>query len=364
MKNKVVKSQDGKMVVRYDEVTHVCAVTNIYPFVQYLLLLDDDTVFHHTYYFFNETLPQRVIEKMPCTMYRLRNRSIKNKILKRINKIRLRFFKYQIFPFLRNAEIFSYDLPYLNLCIGKRPYSLLADAPNWLTMLGQEGSHEYIKNKKHADSLIGKLEKVFFGDLYVHFHGQNSQCKAVYLTEENTSPVLQGKEVYINSLPSLWEKASDVKKQFIMDLFDIKQEDITTLSSKPNVFFSQPIMDAFGLSEEEYLSVLENIFKYYPSDSLIIKTHPRDKYDYKKHFPEISLFTKPVNSQLLYILGWNPKKVITICSTAVEIFPETIECDYFGFNVHPKMEKCADAFYKPFRKVNFINKSHSECERY
>lgn len=355
MKNTVYKSQDGKLQVRSDEVTHVCVVTNIYPFLQYVLLMDDATVFHHTYYFFNETLPKGVVEKLPCSVYRHHNRSIQEKILKRINKIRLRFFKYQIFPFLKTAEIFSYDLPYLNLCIGKRSYSLLADAPNWLTLLGQEHSQEYIRNKRHADSFKGRLERMVYGDLYVHFQGQNPQCKAVYLTEENTSPVLQGKEVHVNSFTSLWNLSSDAKKQFILELFDVDNEDLKFLSSKPNLYFSQPLMKDCRMTEEEYRLVLVKIFQNYPSDSLIIKAHPRDTFDYKKHFPNISLFTKPINSQLLHIVGLCPERVITICSTAIEAFPETTECDFYGIHVHPKIEAFFDDNYKPSRKVNYIH---------
>lgn len=353
MKNRIIKSQDGKLEMKYDAVTHVCVAPNIYPFLQYFLLLEDDIVLHHTYYFFNDTIPASVIKKLPCEMFKYVNRSLKDKILKRVNKIKLRFFKNQIYPFLKNAEIFAYDIPYLSLCIGERPYSLLADAPNWVTLLCQEHSQEYIRNKRHAKSLLGKLEGLFFGDLYIHFHGHNQQCKAIYLTEENTAPVLKGKKVRVNSMSSLWTQASDAKKQFIMDLFDITDEDITLLSSRPNIFFSQPIIEVFKLSEEEYLSVLVNIFRNYPYDSLIIKTHPRDKFDYKKHFPEIRVFTKPISSQLLQILGLSPKKVITIASTAIEAFPETVECDYYGIHVHPKIERCVDNYFKPFRKVNF-----------
>ncbi|MBR6929048.1 MAG: hypothetical protein IKH61_02335 [Bacteroidales bacterium] len=353
MKNKIIKSQDGKFELKFDEVTHVCIAPNIYPFLQYFLLMEDDIAFHHTYYFFSDTIPMSVIKQLPCWRIKFVNRSIKDKVLKRINKIKLRFFKYQIYPFLKNAEIFAYDIPYLSLCIGKRPYSLLADAPNWVTLLCQEHSHEYIRNKKHANSLLGKMEGLFFGDLYIHFHGQNHQCKAIYLTEDNTAPVLEGKEVYINSMTSLWNQASDAKKQFIMKLFDITNEDIAILSSRQNIFFTQPIIEVFKLSEEEYLSVLVKIFQNYPSDSLIIKTHPLDKFDYKKHFPEIRLFTKPISSQLLQILGLSPAKVITIASTAIEAFPETVECDFYGFRILPKIEKSVDDNYKPFRKVNF-----------
>lgn len=353
MKNTVYKSQDGKSQVWSDEVTHVCVAPNIYPFLQFFLLMDDNTVFHHTYYFFNDTIPQSIVNQLPCSVFKYINRSIKDKILKRINKIRLRFFINRIYPFMKSAEIFAYDIPYLSLCIGKRPYNLLADAPNWITLLCQEHSQEHLRIMRHANSLVGKIERWFFGDLYIHYHGQNPQCKAIYLTEENTALVLQGKEVHIDSMSSLWGRASDTKKRYIMNLFDIKKEDVAFISSKPIVFFSQPLMKDCRMSEEEYRSVLIRIFQNYPLDGMIIKTHPRDTFDYNKYFPEIYIFSKPISSQILYLVGLRPERVVTICSTAIEAFPETIECDYYGIHVHPKIEAFFDEHYKPNRKVNY-----------
>jgi hypothetical protein len=354
LNNKVIKSKDGKIEVRYDEVTHVCIAPSLYPLLQYLLLLDDGIIFHQTCYFVNEVIPENVRKQLPCVYNNYFGKKFSQKVLRRLTKLRLRFFKYWDYPFLKSADIYALDIPYLSLCIGNRSYSSLSDAPNWLTLNMQKSSAEYLRQQKHSNSIIGKIQSLVFGNLFVHYLGDNQQCKAFYLTEENSSFILKGKDVHVQSLASLYSKATEKKKQFIMGLFDISRNEIEFLNSRPNLFFSQPLMNDCGLTEEEYVDVLTKIFHHYPSKSIIIKTHPRDNFDYTKHFPEMIVFSKPINSQLLCLMEITPQKIITVSSTAIEGFPETIECDYYGIIVHPKVEKYFGNNFKPKRKVNLI----------
>lgn len=353
MYKKTAKSRDGNIEVGYDEITHVCVAPNLYPLLQYILLMDDDIVFHHTYYFLNDSVPERMCNSLPCSVYKYVNKSIRDKIMKRVNKIKLRFFKYHCFPFLKHADIYAYDIPYVSLCIGNRPYKLLADSPNWMTLNVQRNSSSYLREQKHARSFSGRIQRFVFGNLYVHYHGENEQCQTIYLTEENTSPVLEGKKVHIKSLDSLWANASEVKKDFIQKCFNITNEDISLLQSRPNIFFSQPLCKDCGMTETEYVSVIQGIFQNYSEKDLIVKTHPRDTFNYKKYFPEVKVFAKPVSSQILMAMGLSPKRIITICSTAIEGFPESVECDYYSANVHPKVLAFIGKEYKPTRKVNF-----------
>lgn len=99
--------------------------------------------------------------------------------------------------------------------------------------------------------------------------------------------------------------------------------------------------------------MIQGIFQNYPEKDLIVKTHPRDTFNYKKYFPEVKVFAKPVSSQTLMAMGLSPKRIITICSTAIEGFPESVECDYYSANVHPKVLAFIGKEYKPTRKVNF-----------
>lgn len=351
--DKNCKQQLEKFGLRVEDITHVCIAPTLYPLLQYILLMEDDVAFKHTFYFVNELIPENVRTKLPSYYFNYFDKEFTQKLSRRVMKLKLRFFKYTDFPFLKTAEIFAYDLPYGSLCIGKRPYNLLPDAPNCLTLNSQTNSQEFIRMQNHASTWIGKLQRFVFGDMFVHYFGYNSQCKAIYLTEENTTPVLEGKKVEVQSLSSLWEKASEMKKVFLMGLFDLTQNDIALVNSRPNLFFSQPLMKDCGLTESEYVTVLEKIFQNYPSGSVIVKTHPRDKFDYAQHFPDVVVFSKPISSQFLYLMGATHQRIITISSTAIEGVPETIECDYYGVHIHPKLEQFFGDNYKPLRTVNF-----------
>ena len=331
----------------------MCIAPTLYPLLQYLLLMDDDIAFRHTFYFVNELIPEKARQKIPCKCYNYFGKSTAQKFNRRWQKFRIRFFKHIDFPFLKKVEFFGNDIPYGSLLIGKSSYNLLPDAPNCLTLNSQYNSAEFLRMQNKANSLIGRLQRLVFGDIFVHYFGYNRQCKAVFMTEENTSPTLEGKTVQIHSLQSQWDSASEEKKNFIMGLFDITDNDIMILKTRPNLFFSQPFINDCGLTETEYTNVLAQIFKNYPSNSIIIKTHPRDHFDYAKHFPDIIIFSKPISSQLIVLMGVTPQKIITITSTAIEGFPESVECDYYGIHIHPKIEHYFGENYKPKRIVNY-----------
>ena len=152
----------------------------------------------------------------------------------------------------------------------------------------------------------------------------------------------------------MYEKSSVQKRQFLVDLFGITREEIYLFNQYPNLFFSQPLLNDCDMTEEEYVELLQKIFRHYPTGSTIIKTHPRDDFDYAKHFPEIAVFSKSINSQFLYLIGLKPKRIITIASTAIEGFPESIECDYYGTSMHPKVENFLGSNVLPNRKVNYM----------
>lgn len=352
--NRHCKKQLEKFGMKVEDVTHVCIAPNFFPLLQYLLLMSEDVILHHTYYFIVDSMPPSIKTNIPCSTYLFGKASLLNEIRKRFQKLIFRFIKYWQFPFLKKANLFAYDLPYLNLLIGKRNYRLLSDAPNWLTLNMQEHSAEYKRQLQKTSSLKGKIQKLVFGNLFINYYGNNKQCNVVYLTEENTSPILTGKQIIINPLQELWMGASYAKQEFIKKLFDISNDDIKLLNSRPIIFFSQPLMGDCHLTEAEWIQINKMIFNHYDHNKLLIKTHPRDTFNYKKHFPNIEIYNKIVNAQLLSLVGVTPEKIATICSTAIEAFPESIECDYYGTGVHPKIMNYLGKDYKSHRKVNAI----------
>ena len=353
MKDKFYISKDGSLKLCNSEITHVCVAPSLFPLLQYLLLVDEETARQHTYYFFNDVIPAPIRDRLVCTCYyRYPDSSLWIAIKKRLHKLRIAFFKNIEYPFLKKARIFAFD--YIDLClyIRNRPYEMLSDAPQCFTYNMQADSEEYLRQLARRHTLTWWVQKIIYGDVYVDYYGNNKWCQLVHLTEENISPILKDKKICIQSLEYLWSTASQEKKQFILSLFGVTNEDIKILSSKPIIFFSQPLREDCGLSNVEYYDLLKRLFSHYSKQDIIIKTHPRDKFDYSKYFPEISVYSKSVNSQLLQLLGLTPKKVVTFCSSAVEAFPESVECDCYGTNVHPNVQ----AFFGDYKLKRLVNR--------
>lgn len=353
MKDKFYISKDGSLKLHNSEITHVCVAPSLFPLLQYLLLEDETTAKKHTYYFFNDVIPASIRDRLVCTCYfRHPDSSIWIAIKKRLHKLRIAFFKNIEYPFLKKARIFAFD--YIDLClyIGNRPYEMLSDAPQCFTYNMQEDSEEYIRQLARRHTFTWWVQKIIYGDVYVDYYGNNKWCQLIHLTEENISPILHKKKINIQSLEALWSLASREKKQFILSLFDITDEDIRILSSKPIIFFTQPLREDCRLTDTEYCDLLNRLFSHYVKRDIIIKTHPRDKFDYSKYFPEIPVYSKSVNSQLLQLLGLAPKRVVTFCSSAVEAFPESVECDYYGTDVHPSVQ----AFFGDYKLKRQVNR--------
>jgi len=351
---KVYKSEDGLLRIPSSAITHVCVTPSLFPFLQYLLLVEEEIAREHTYYFFTDVIPITIRKRLACTCYfQHPDSSIYLALKKRLHKLAIAFFKTLKYPFLKTAHIYAFDYPVLCLYIGNRKYHMLSDAPQCFTYNMQADSDEYRRQITRRHSFLWWIQKFIYGDIYSDYYGNNKWCQVIHLTEENQSPILENKNISIQSLENLWSTSSDSKKQFVLSLFDITQEDIKLLSSRPILFFSQPLKDDCNLSEDEYFSILNRLFSHYKTQDILIKTHPRDKFDYAKYFPEIPVYSKSVNSQLLQLIGLIPKKVVTFFSSAVEAFPESVECDYYGTDFHAKvLAKYGD--YQLNRSVNKV----------
>lgn len=338
MREKVYTSNDGLLQLRSSDITHVCIAPSLFPLLQYLLLVDENVAKNHTYYFFSNVVPLSIVNQLVCSYYiQQPDSSLLVALKKRIHKLRIAFFKKMDFPFLRTARIFAFDYPVLCAYIGNRPYEMLSDAPQCFTYNMREQSEEYQRQIKRRHTFIWWLQKIVYGDVYVDYYGNNKWCKVIHLTEENQSPILEAKKTCIQSLEELWCTAPETKKLFILSLFNITKYDIQYINSKPIIFFSQPLIEDCKLSEKEYCNILERLFNHYNKSEILVKTHPRDKFNYTKYFPEIAVFSKSVNSQLLHLLGHTPQRVVTFFSSAVEVFPDTVECDFYGTHIHPSV---------------------------
>ena len=351
MKTKKIISADGELTVVCDEVRQVCIAASCYPLLQYLLLFDLPTTSAHTCYFTGYAVSREISSHLPAVHIPLALSGKRLAPRRWLYKFALRFYKYR-YPFLRKAKIFALDNAFASPLIGRRCYSLLSDGPMCMTNNMQPDSKEYLKQLRKRRSLSGMLEKLLFGPVSVCPLGNNSQCLDFYMTEENESPVFKGKPVHVSSLEKLWDSADEEKRRFVRHVFGISHDDVAMLNSKKLIFLTQPIVKDCGLTEGEYAQLLERIFKNYDTSQMLIKLHPRDDFDYGRHFPGIAVYSKTVNMQLLALQGVRFERAITVCSSSLGSFPETTELDWYGSSVHPKIKAFFGEAIPPVSTVN------------
>lgn len=335
MAKKQLQSADGQLVVPYDEVQNVCICVVIYPLLQYLLLNDLETCKHHTAYILDESISAKIRGKLPTYTFPGFPQTPFYKFWRKIVRTYQALTRDIRHPYLKTATIYAQDHDIVSILIGKHDYFLLQDSPNIYSVLAGDGCVLTINKIKKQQSIRGRIETAVYGVPFVYHHGNNNQCKKIFLTEENDSPILREKDYEIYGLKELWNSASERKKHFILDVFDVSETDLQQIQDRPVVFFSQPMLDM--LSEREYVDLLEKIFSRYDHSQLLIKIHPRDHFNYLNFFPDIAVFDKPINMELLLLLNLSFVKAVTLFSSAVFTLPESIELDWYGAGVHPKI---------------------------
>lgn len=339
----------------YRGIAHVCMTPSIHALLQYMLLFDYDTVANHTVYFTGYAVSKEIASRLPGVWIPFGQTGNKRSVGRLIEKARLRCFAGLRWPFLRSAHLFAFDVGFVPPLIGNRPYALLSDGPLGISQNMQADSAEYLRQQRKRRSLGGLVERCIAGPVAVGGWGNNDQCREFYVTEENTCLVFRDKPVHIDSLISLWQKAEARHKDFVKRVFDVGDEDVEILNSRPYMFCTQPMVADGILSKEEYLTILEGIFASYGTDKLLLKLHPRDTFDYRQYFPDVAVYGKKVNMQLLVLLGANVERVATICSSSVNSFPESVEVDWYGTDFNPRLKAWFGTMVPPYRKYNQVS---------
>ena len=346
MRNKLIETG---IQPPYDNITHVCLTPSIHALLQYLLLFDYDTTAHHTAYFTGYAVSKEIASRLPGVWIPFEQTSDKQSLDRMFDKFRLRLARHTRYSFLLKAKLFAFDVGFVPPLIGHSPYALLSDGPLGLAQNTQSDSIDFQRQQHRRKTLSGRIEQLLFGPVALNRWGNNEQCRELYLTEKNDTPVLQGKKVNIASLRELWDKASNESKNFVKSVFDVSNEDISILNSRRFMFCTQPMVGDGILTHEEYLAILKPLFESYGTQNLLLKLHPRDTFDYQRYFPEVAVYGKKVNMQLLVLLGANVERAITICSSAVNSFPESVAVDWYGTDFHPKLHAWFGTMVPPYR---------------
>ena len=247
---------------------------------------------------------------------------------------RLKCLKYRVK--LGKTKIYAQDHLYFSApLIDNLQYTVLEDCPNFFTVLN---SH-VPKEPSFEPSLGAYWYNMKVGRINNRYGGCNPWCIKRIVTTNSDKNLFeeQGLDYEQISLNNLWVSSSDLKKQYIKTVFSIV--DVDSLCSKQVVIFSQPLIEDAHLSDEEFISIYKPYIDKYGADNILVKLHPRDKFDYRKYFPGIQTLKTKAPQQLLSAMGFRFKTAITVCSSAVSSMDKDCNIVWIGAEIDDRIVK-------------------------
>ena len=233
-------------------------------------------------------------------------------------------------PYLLFSDIWGIDQGWaVQSIIGRSQYSLIED-----------GAADYVVERFIPKIKRQRLIEALWSKVYRHDYGRNSQCKIIVLTNPTNKEGLREKAIIIN-ISKLWTDASNEKKNFILSMFNLNSEDIASISSRKIVLLTQPLSeDHIFPTEAEKISLYKEMIENYGEKNIVIKTHPREKTDYRSFFPEAVVADKIIPFQLFKLMGIKFDVVVTVCSTAAQSLKdkETV-IDFKGSEIDERIVK-------------------------
>lgn len=214
-----------------------------------------------------------------------------------------------------------------NKMVGMREFYVIED--------GSENYMDHLREKERSGlkSFLVKGIKKILG--INSTYGVHRNVNKVYLTGLGKIPKSIENKVEIVNLRNLWEKKSLEEKREILEFFSL-EEDILKIDGGIMIF-TQPLSEDGIISEERKIELYEKVMEKYSMEKIIIKTHPREKTDYKKIFP-VKVLDKPVPFELLSLGGLKIDRAVTLFSTAA-LGIKDIPVDFYGTEVDENIFK-------------------------
>lgn len=301
---------------------------SLWSLLIYMLYSTEEEI-KRTHYFFVDTgIHESVRKNFNCHVFPTIEWERIPWSLRRLLQPFIRFYYQLRYPYLLKSDIYGIDQGlFCQSIIAWHDYTLIED-----------GAGDYFVSREPNVRKHEKVKRVLFGNIEGHDFGNNSQCKKIILTQEPTNDYLRSKGEKID-IKELWESSFVSKQRLILDKFNVTGSDMEELRGRDTILLTQPIAEDKFVSEEEKIAIYRKIIDGIDENSLIIKIHPRELTNYKRHFPNALVFDKRVPMQLFGILGLKYKKAITISSTSVTCFGNDIDIVFTGNEIHPQILK-------------------------
>lgn len=314
-------------------IKYTCIVGTPYALSLYFLRMDDDAI-SQTRFFVGRTLPGDVFTRLP--------HAIRLDVDERLSRSRLYRVYFRLkcllihWLYVVGTQVFAQDHVFCAApLICRMNYTLIEDGPGFYSW----------------NPPVPAIESAFVrfwlwalnGAIYLKHFGRNQQCENRWTTSADDVKCYkeEGLRYERFDVASLWKSASEGKRCAVFRLFgDLSGGEGVVAQTRlcRTILLTQPLVEDCGLSSEEVVAVYRSSIETYRGTGIVIKPHPRDKFDYESVFPDCKVLKTRIPMQLLCAFGVRFERVITPFSTAVSEFPEDTEIVWLGSAGNKKIE--------------------------
>lgn len=306
-----------KLTKKYKAIVYV---TNLYSILQFLLLNDgsDDVLFINHF---------RFGEKSKLQKWFLR----RGMIYRYLNPI----FIYWVCLWNRKASIFLsgenlYTNYFLRFC---KNVSYL-----------DEGTASYLRVNEVYRQIVRSqnsfIRNILMGPLYPWF-GLADNVTKIYLTGILPIPTIVKDKVELINLKSLWMKKTVQQQNEILHIFNLDSFNPDTFKKFDTLLITQPFSEMSNgrVSEQAKIDIYRKLISEYEEEKVLIKTHPGEKTDYTKYFPNACVLTIPCPLELFMLVNCHVNRAITVYSTAIFHLDNQVEKIITGYDISPIIEE-------------------------
>ncbi len=142
----------------------------------------------------------------------------------------------------------------------------------------------------------------------------------------------------------LWDQKTEEQKKQIASVFHVTEQDLEILRQKKVILVTQPLSEDGIMKESEKQAFYRDMMQSYPTDTIVIKPHPREKTKWNEVFKGAPVISKQIPMELLSAMV-PVEKLVTFYSTAGTNLVEPRKVDFYSKDfeqlrfVHPEKPK-------------------------
>ena len=324
---------------------NVCCVYTIYALFLYLINAKDEEI-DSTTYLLDSSIPKGYESRLKNSWRYSPPTTLTGKWW--IDWILFRWHIFRKLPRLHSkSKLFMQDhKPWTAVFAGNYKYTYLEDSPQHISYIWNPNNPNWYTDIMKWDRL--KICQFLYGSSYFESFAHHPNATSLLLTEDDPAPFLKDRK-RIFSLPltnETWRSFSAFKQKRILEIFDVSEQDVDFFKNADTMLITQPLWPD-SVSEDVHADIYKKLIALYDESKVIIKTHPRETFNYNELFPNAKVFAKPLPIQLLAMMGINIKTVVTLYSTAVIQFPKNIAVHWYGTEFDERLYKKVGHFPEP-----------------